>query len=288
MDHVLDPAFFPDAEMNSISGTSDNSRIKAHIVRAFGAAHDYDRYALVQRRVATDLAERIATIALPPEPRICEIGCGTGFLGAALTHTIPRGEFLLTDLAPTMIERARSRLGANPRFRFAVVDGEHPAALEDDGPFDLICSSLAVQWFFDLKAGLERLFAQLRPGGSLLVSTLTQGTFAEWEQAHAAAGLTPAFDAYPCPAELRAMQLDRVMPRVDVWSVTEKHRDGWAFLRSLKAIGAHATKHARHPLTPSQLRRVVERFDAGDARITYCMATCLYSKPAHGHTDVSS
>lgn len=288
MDHVLDSEISSDSEMNSSSSTSGDSRIKARIMHAFGTAHDYDRYALVQRRVATDLAERIGTIALPSEPRICEIGCGTGFLGAALAHTIPHGEFLLTDLAPTMIERARSRLGADPRFRFGVVDGEHPAALEDDGPFDLICSSLAVQWFFDLKAGLEGLFAQLRPGGSLLVSTLTQGTFAEWEQAHAAAGLMPAFDAYPCPTELRAMQLEGVIPHVDVWSVTEKHDDGWAFLRSLKAIGAHASKHSRRPLTPSQLRRVVERFDAGDARITYCVATCLYSKPARGHTDVSA
>ena len=75
-------------------------------------------------------------------------------------------------------------------MRYAALDGEHPDALP--GGYDLICSSLAVQWFGDLNAGLGRLAALLAPGGHLAIATLAEDTFAEWRAAHARAGLTPA------------------------------------------------------------------------------------------------
>src|SRR3546814_17743195 len=57
---------------------------KQAIRQAFGSATRYDQEAHVQREVAIRLAERIAGLSLPPNPRILEIGCGTGFLTSAL------------------------------------------------------------------------------------------------------------------------------------------------------------------------------------------------------------
>ena len=85
------------------------AHIKAAIAAAFSAAAgSYDAAAGVQRRVAGELAQRIARLPLD-QPRVLEIGCGTGFLSRELLALDPR-ELLLTDIAPTMIGRCRATL----------------------------------------------------------------------------------------------------------------------------------------------------------------------------------
>ena len=125
------------------------------IAPAFAAARAYDAHARVQRAVAERLADRIAALPLPPAPRVLEIGCGTGFLTAALHQRGLGGPWLITDLAAPMVERCRARLGTRPATTFAVLDGEHgPRPAE--APFDLICASLAFQWFADLPGLVAR------------------------------------------------------------------------------------------------------------------------------------
>src|SRR3546814_14322438 len=64
------------------------------------------------------------------------------------------------------------------------MDGEAP--IFEGEWFDLILSSLAFQWFDDLGGAVGRLAGLLRPGGSLIFSTLGRGSFARWRSAHAA------------------------------------------------------------------------------------------------------
>lgn len=54
-------------------------------------------------------------------------------------------------------------MAAHPGVRGRVMDGERPD-LPDEAAFDLIVSSLAVQWFGDLAAGLRRLAGCSRRG----------------------------------------------------------------------------------------------------------------------------
>jgi malonyl-CoA O-methyltransferase len=234
----------------------------ASVAAAFAAAADYDRHARVQRLVARALAARIAALPLPPAPRVLEIGCGTGFLGAALREEGLGGEWTITDVAPAMIARARARLGDGPAY--VVLDGERDTAV--GGPFDLVCSSLATQWFADEPAALRRWREWLAPGGHVLVSTLGPGTFAEWRAAHEAAGLqagTPRFTplpAFPAP------------PLVELYR--ERHADARAFLRSLRAIGAQTAAPGHRPLSPARLRQVMRAFEAGGGIVSYEVVTC--------------
>jgi malonyl-CoA O-methyltransferase len=259
---------------------------KQAVARAFEGAETYDRAAGIQRPVAEALAGRIAGLALPARPRILEIGCGTGFLTAALRARIAAGPMLVTDIAPGMLARCRARMGAAERLRFLAMDGERPCLSGEPG-FDLIASSLAAQWFEDLPGALAGLSRLLAPGGWLAVATLADGTFAEWARAHRAEGVAPATPRYPPAARLAALRLPGCTVSVSVAPVAEAHPDGHAFLASLRAIGA-GTSAGRAPLPVGTLRRVLRNFEAGGARVTYAVATCLVQRSADQAAEMST
>ncbi|CDO36271.1 methyltransferase domain-containing protein [Novosphingobium sp. KN65.2] len=241
---------------------------RERIATAFARAPDYEGHARVQRSVAVRLAERIAALDLPQSPRVLEIGCGTGFLTRALVAAGIGGDWTITDIAPEMVERCRANLGDAPSRRFATMDGEF--GTPEGGPFDLICSSLALQWFTDAPAALARMAEWLAPGGHCLVTTLGPRTFAEWREAHAAEGLvagTPEFR----PVE----DFTRLAPAaLDIEALVESHADARAFLRSLKAIGAGTSSPRHRPLPPGVLRKVMTRFEQSGSAVTYEVVTC--------------
>lgn len=235
------------------------------VAAAFGRAADYDAHAAVQRLVAERLADRIVALPLPAAPRVLEIGCGTGFLGLGLVDRLADARWLMTDLAPGMVARARQRFGARAGIDFAVMDGEAPDVA---GPFDLICSSLAFQWFADLPAAIARLRALLAPGGALVFATLAGGSFAEWRRAHGA--LPAGTHDYPTAGAFAALGLDVTMETIPM-----AHSDAREFLRAVKGIGAGTPRPDHRPLTPGQLRAVMARFEADGAVASYAVATCI-------------
>ncbi|CCJ50420.1 dethiobiotin synthase [Bordetella parapertussis] len=243
------------------------------------AAARYETHAEVQRHAAEQLAERIAALPLPAEPRILEIGCGTGLLTRALARRLGRADWTITDIAPAML--AAQQAGPPPagRVRHQLVDGEHPAGLP--GGYDLICSSLAVQWFGDLDAGLARLAGLLAPGGLLAIATLAEHTFSEWRAAHQAHGLHAATPAYP-PAERIGRTLAGLRGGITREAYRQRHPDALHFVRSLKAIGASAPAAGHAPLSPAAFRRVLAQFDRQGNHVTYDLAYGLWRKQAPG------
>jgi malonyl-CoA O-methyltransferase len=241
----------------------------ARLRQAFDAAADtYDAAAPVQRAVAGRLADRIAALPLPPRPRILEIGCGTGLLTQALRARIGEADWLVTDLSPRMLDACRARLAAG-EVEFRVMDGERPA-LEAGRRFELICSSLAVQWFEALGPALARLADLLAPGGWLAFSTLAAGTLEDWRRAHAELGLACGGPAYPSAEALAGMLGPR--GRIEIETVVQAHADARAFLGDLKAIGAGSPASGRRPLAPGELKRVMRRFDQAGASARYDVA----------------
>jgi len=235
---------------------------KATIGAAFGrAAPLYDRDAIVQRQAAQALAARIAGLALPPAPLLLEIGCGTGLLTRALQHALPDAQGLITDLSPAMVESCRAQRPG--RHLYCAMDGEAPCVV---GPhFDLICASLAFQWFDDPMRSLPALHALLRPGGWLAFATLGPASLAAWRDAHVAEGLTPPTQDFPDPAALAEAWPGRSDRRIERLAVAVAHSGGRAFLAGLRAIGAHTPRLNHTRLHPGQLRRVLARFERDHA-----------------------
>ncbi|MEC7933285.1 MAG: methyltransferase domain-containing protein [Pseudomonadota bacterium] len=250
---------------------------KQRISDAFGAAAaHYDDHAGPQRfaaRLVADLAQRQRPQGVH---RILEIGCGTGLLTRDIQARWPGAEIIVTDLSPGMLDKAAA--GGLVAGRFLAMDGEAPAF---DGPwFDLILSSLAFQWFDDLPAAIARLAALLRPGGSLIFSTMGQGSFARWRAAHAACGLEAGVPDYPSLDALRAM--------------LRGHADSFAFdetvvldgggarelIAHLKGIGAVVPSAGCRPLAPAQLRAVMAAYEAQGGADAYQLLFGRVTEPA--------
>ncbi|WP_322964831.1 methyltransferase [Sphingomonas fuzhouensis] len=241
------------------------TRTAARIARAFDAAAAYDRHAVVQRQVADWLAGAIVAAA-PPAPRVLEVGCGTGFLTQATRPRLIRPDWLMTDIAPAMLARG---LAGQPGARGRVMDGESPD-LPDEAPFDLIVSSLAVQWFADLEGGLRRLAAVLAPGGRMMVTTLVEGTFAAWHDAHRAEGFAAGSPGYPSADALAAMAWPGL--RLTLRRFEQRHDSAADFMRALRAIGAGTPRDGHRPVPPGAMRRIARRFEADGAVATYDVA----------------
>jgi malonyl-CoA O-methyltransferase len=235
------------------------------VANAFHRARSYDRHAAVQRIVADKLADHILTLQLPANPRVLEIGCGTGFLGAGLIGRLPFAHYWMTDIAPGMLDRARERFVGHDNIDFAVMDGAAPSL---GGPLDLICSSLAMQWITDLPHAIARLRNLLSPGGRLIFTTLAAGSFATWRAAY---GHThPGTPDYPPAEALREHGLT-----VSIDSVEHNYANAREFLSALKEIGAGTPRPDYRPLPPAQFRQIMKRFETEGAKADYVIATCV-------------
>jgi malonyl-CoA O-methyltransferase len=242
---------------------------KAEIARSFDAAAEtYDDHAAVQREVARRLADRIARQALPPAPRILEVGCGTGLLSEALLERLPGARCLFTDLSPAMVRRCREKLYRLPGVGFAIMDGEAPAV---GVGFDLVVSSFALQWFLDLGRALDRLAGCLRPGGRLVFATLGAETFTQWRAAHAAVGLSYGGIALPTAAALvreihgpEGPGAVKLAGAIEEQRIVRRYPHAFAFLHELKALGADVPQPGHRPLDPGSLRRLLRRLAGGE------------------------
>lgn len=246
------------------------SRHSAEVAARFGArAENYELHAGLQRAIAGRLARFLPEL---DQPRVLELGCGTGLFSRHLVKRYPNGSFVLTDAAPEMIAECRRNLaplGAT-RVSFGVMDAGQAGGHAD---LDLIVLSMTLHWLPDPAASLERLRRLLAPGGLLLYATLGPESFAEWRAVLAAEGLQSGVaDTPPLPGVAAE---ERLVPDGDALS----------FLRRMKAVGGLTPKEGYAKLTPGALRRAIRAADASGGRITWHI---VYGKLGPQEPSVSS
>jgi malonyl-CoA O-methyltransferase len=230
----------------------------SRIADRFGrAAATYETATPVQRQVAGRLAERILASGVAPGARVAELGCGTGYLARALAPRLQPGLWVATDLAPAMARAARA---STPLV--AVMDAARPALAPG---FDLVCSSLTLQWLKRPAAAVAAWRGLVRPGGRLAVASLLEGSFAEWRAALVEAGGAAAGPAFPALEEARAWFDPGA--EVGTLTLTERHPNALAFLRALRAAGADAAEAGA--LQAGTMRRAMAAFEARGGAVTY-------------------
>ena len=129
----------------------------------------FDDYApRFERHLAESLAYRGPALLravverIAPAParfgRACDLGCGTGLMGAALRDRV---DWLAgVDLSPVMVEQARAKAVYD-----ALAVGEMGAALAGMAPLDLAVAADVLVYVGDLRAVFTSVAAVLRPGG---------------------------------------------------------------------------------------------------------------------------
>ncbi|WP_138429968.1 class I SAM-dependent methyltransferase [Fodinibius saliphilus] len=93
---------------------------------------------------------------LPSQPRILEVGCGTGKNLDRLQYHFPDAQLVGIDLSPSMLKIARDKLGDNQQVELLQAKyGSDALALE---PFDLILFSYSLSMF---GSGIEYVMTQM-------------------------------------------------------------------------------------------------------------------------------
>ncbi|MGH1352237.1 MAG: methyltransferase domain-containing protein [Methyloligellaceae bacterium] len=227
-----------------------NSDRKKQIASSFGKnASQYDDYAGLQARVAAELASHMPR---RESIRVLEIGCGTGLFTEHLLGLYNRSEIYITDLSEGMLETCQSRIGPHPDITYLQCDGER--VLEHEvlakKSFDIIATSMTIQWFQNPVQSLALLTEMLNPEGQLFYATIGPDCFPEWQ------AVLKELDA---PAGTIAMP---TLPgQFSEQNIEVQHDDARDFFQSLKAIGAATPGGDYTPLSAGTMRRALRLLD---------------------------
>lgn len=111
-----------------------------------------------------------AAVADVPQPRLLDLGCGTGALAARVLEEVPAARLACVDLSEQMVERARARLGA--RATVALADVERlPFA---DGAFDAAWCNDSFHHYPDPERAIFQMWRVLAPGRTLVIGDAWQ------------------------------------------------------------------------------------------------------------------
>lgn len=231
---------------------------KARIARSFGkAAASYDRFAHFQR----DIADRLLTGPLGSPAAILDLGSGTGYCARRLADRFPQAEITSLDIAEPMLAHARQRDGMDGHW----VCGDAEGLPFRDNSFDLVVSSLTIQWCPAPVLIFRELSRVLKPAGKALVSTLAEQTLAElrasWASVDAFVHVNNfiSFDAIQDAVALAEFS--------NAVFLSDRQRVFYdslqALTRELKGIGAHNLNTGQaHGLTGrSKLRNLKSAFE---------------------------
>jgi malonyl-CoA O-methyltransferase len=241
---------------------------KALLARRFGrAAPGYGRHARVQAQAAAALVRAVVRRTAGDRPaQVLDVGCGTGLLTVRLLDALPGAEVVALDLSAGMLAEARRRL-AGRAVRFALGDVE--AGLPE-GRFDLVASSMALQWLPDPASVLRRAALRLGAEGVLAAAVPVEGTLPELRQAYGGAAAALALPAWRYPGlAFHAAERWEGWARaafeeveLEVLQVVERHPGARAVLASIRGVGGNDCEGGAGPAAVRLLRRALALYDA--------------------------
>ncbi|EGQ8071588.1 malonyl-ACP O-methyltransferase BioC [Vibrio vulnificus] len=243
-------------EMAKVSFTVEEAYVdKLAIAQAFGkAAKSYDQHAAFQREVGHKLLDK-----LPQDlsgMRVLDLGCGTGYFSWQL---LQRGAAVVcADLSHEMLEQAKARCGQES-VSYRVADAESLPFEQDE--FDIVFSSLALQWCEDLSRPLREMNRVVKPHGQVLFSTLLDGSLNELKQAWAKIDSYQHVNRFISANQVKIAlaQSHSHNHHLDLTDITVWYDSAFAVMRDLKGIGANHVSGRSHGLTTRQALKRVER-----------------------------
>ena len=242
---------------------------KHKIRRAFDRAADsYDAAAVLQKEVCRRLLEKLDYIRISPT-LILDAGVGTGEAIAPLMKRYKKSQLIALDISEQMLRKASIQGGWLRKPQAVCADLEQLPFR--DACFDLVFSSLSLQWCNDLEITLQGLLRVLKPGGLLMFTSFGPDTLKElracWQQVDDAVHVNQFTDMHDVGDAL--MRTGFADPVMEAELITVNYKAVDTLMNDLRNIGANATANGcREGLTApaalSKLRQAYELFRQGD------------------------
>lgn len=233
---------------------------KQNVASAFGrAVETYDQQAILQREVANRLIANVKEENI--FAKVLDAGCGTGYVSQNLKYH--KGyEITALDLSHEMLQKAQDN---NVAHHYLLGDIESLPLV--DNQFDVVVSSLAIQWCHSLTLAISELLRVLKPQGRLYLSTLTQPSLWELAKAWQALDDDPHVLTFLSDEEivkiLSKLQEIYVIQSVNYSAYCKALRFDHivALLKSLQGIGATALPYRKKGLMgKNQLKLLSESY----------------------------
>ena len=230
---------------------------QARVRRAFDrAAANYEQFAVLQNEVCARLLEKLDIVKIAPN-FILDAGSGTGRAIPGLFKRYKKAELVTLDLSENMLAECCKKGGFFRSPHLVCADIERlPFA---DGSFDLVYSSLSMQWCNDLNAALLEAFRVLKPGGLFVFTTFGPDTLKElrhsWAEVDDVNHVNQFVDMHDIGDALLQDGFAEPVMEAEMMTVTYNTVD--AIMHDLKAIGANVT--AESPAAYQQITQQIKQ-----------------------------
>lgn len=217
---------------------------QARVRRAFDRAADrYEEFAILQKEACNRLLEKLDVVKIKPQ-MILDAGAGTGLAIPGLFERYKKAQLVALDLSENMLKMS-GRHGSFFRAPHLVCADIEQLPFADNS-FDLVFSSLSMQWCNNLNAALMEAKRVLKPGGLFVFTTFGPDTLKElrysWLQVDQVSHVNQFIDMHDIGDALLHDGFVEPVMEAEVMTVTYDSVD--EIMRDLKAIGANVTAQA--------------------------------------------
>jgi len=239
---------------------------QASVRRAFDRAADrYSQYAVLQNEVCHRLLEKLDVVKINPE-YILDAGAGTGAALPDLFERYKKAQLVALDISENMLAQS-ARHGSLLRTPHLVCANIESLPFADN-TFDLVFSSLSLQWCNNLNAAFLEARRVLKPGGLFVFATFGPDTLKElrtsWASVDEASHVNQFIDMHDIGDALLHDQFAEPVMEAEIITVTYDTVD--EIMHDLKAIGANVTVKKSHDTAgglsgKSVLKRVRQSYE---------------------------
>jgi ubiquinone/menaquinone biosynthesis C-methylase UbiE len=140
------------------------------------AAAGYEHPAL--RYFAHSAAAMAERSALAGDEHVLDVAAGTGHTAVQFARRVPRGKVTAIDISPAMLAIAKAKVAAAGLHNVEVREMNMLDLEFTDRSFDLAVCAYGIFFVEDMLGLLRGIAAKVKPGGSIIVSTFTDTSFA--------------------------------------------------------------------------------------------------------------
>ncbi len=125
-------------------------------------AQEYNENSEVQKSAAMELIDQLK---LQGREILLDVGCGDGKITAALAKVLSNGKVYGIDISPEMIDFAKKRFLDDAKNLY--FDLQKASNLDISETVDIVFSSFALQWEYQIEEFFERAYKHLQKDGKI-------------------------------------------------------------------------------------------------------------------------